>query len=173
MPAADEVAAVLQREMGIEVVVSPSLDSVEGFGLVNVISEETECNRLVLAIRAGAKARVFILDSDYGPVYVQGDRGLSDEALAAGLGPLRDLTAATSDFRMNKLDELARLEVFCPEGTYPLGGGMFNATPLADDGRASTRTPTSGSGCRADSTSPPFSSIRAPRRRAGGGECFR
>src|SRR5918994_2859565 len=133
-PGADEVAAVLRREMGIEVVVSPSLDSVEGFGLVNVISEETECNRLVLAIRAGAKGRIFVLDSDYGPVYVQGDRGLSDEALAAGLGPLRDLTAATSDFRLNKLDELARFEVFCPEGGYPLGGGMFNATPLADDG---------------------------------------
>ena len=81
-----------------------------------------------------SEGRVFILDSDYGPVYVQGDRGLSDEALAAGLGPLRDLTAATSDFRMDKLDEIARFEVFCPEGSYPLGGGMFNATPLADDG---------------------------------------
>ncbi len=133
-PDADEVAAVLRREMGIEVVVAPSLDSVEGFGLVNVISEETECNRLVLAIRAGAKGRVFVLDSDYGPVYVQGDRGLSDEALAAGIGPLRDLTAATSDFQMDKLDETARFDVFCPEGTYPLGGGLFNATPLADDG---------------------------------------
>jgi hypothetical protein len=133
-PAADEVAAVLHREMGIEVVVAPSLDSVEGFELVNVIREETECNRLVLAIRAGAKGRIFVLDSDYGPVYVQGGQGLSDEARAAGLGPLRDLTAATSVFRMNKLDEIARLEVFCPEDTYPLGGGMFNATPIADDG---------------------------------------
>jgi hypothetical protein len=133
-PDADEVAAVLRREQGIDVVVAPSLDSVEGFGLVNVITEETECNRLVLAIRAGAKGRIFVLDSDYGPVYVQGGRGLSDEALAVGLGPLRDLTAQTSDFRMNKLDEVARLEVFCPEGTYPLGGGMFNATPIADDG---------------------------------------
>jgi hypothetical protein len=133
-PAADEVAAVLRREMSIEVVVSPSLDSVQDFGLVNVIREETKCNRLVLAIRAGAKGRVFVLDSDYGPVYVQGDRGLSDAALAAAVGPLRDLTAATSDFRMDTLDEIARLEVLCPGGTYPLGGGMFNATPLADDG---------------------------------------
>jgi hypothetical protein len=133
-PAADEVAALLRREMDIEVVVAPSLDSVEGFGLVNVISEETECNRLVLAIRAGAKGRIFILDSDYGPVYVQGDQGLSDTALAAGRGPLRDLTTATSEFRMDRLDELARFEVFCPEGTYPIGGGMFNATPLAKDG---------------------------------------
>jgi hypothetical protein len=133
-PAAEEVAAVLRREMGIEVVVSPSLDSVQGFELVNVIEDETECNRLVLGIRAGAKGRVFILDSDYGPVYVQGNRGLSEAALAAGVGPLRNLTAATHDFRMNTLDEVARLEVLCPEGTYPLGGGMFNATPIAGDG---------------------------------------
>ena len=133
-PAPEEIAEVLRREMGIEVVVTTSLDSVEGFGLVNVISQENECNRLVLAIRAGPKGRVFILDSDYGPVYVEGDRGLSEEALAAGIGPLRDLTAATSSFRMDRLDETARFEVFCPDGTYPLGGGMFNATRLGDDG---------------------------------------
>ena len=100
--------------MGIEVVVTTSLDSVEGFGLVNVISQENECNRLVLAIRAGPKGRVFILDSDYGPVYVEGDRGLSEEALAAGIGPLRDLTAATSSFRMDRLDETARFEGLLP-----------------------------------------------------------
>jgi hypothetical protein len=133
-PAPDEIAAVLRREMGIEVVVSAGLDSVQGFDLVNVAAADNECNRLVLAIRAGAKGRVFILDSDYGPVYVQGDQGLSDESLAAGLGPLRDLTAATSDFRMDTLDETARFEVLCPGGTSPLGGGMFNATPIADDG---------------------------------------
>jgi hypothetical protein len=133
-PAPDEIAAVLRREMGIEVVVAPSLDAVEGFDLVNVIRDENECNRLVLAIRAGAKGRIFILDSDYGPVYVQGDLGLSEEALAGGRGPLRDLTAATSDFRMTVGDEIARFEVLCPGGSFPLGGGMFNATPLAGDG---------------------------------------
>lgn len=133
-PAPDEVAALLRREMGIEVVVTADLDSVQGFDLVNVIDEETECNRLVLAIRAGAKGRVFILDSDYGPVYVQGGGGLSEEALAGGIGPLRDLTAATNGFRMGVADEIARFEVLCPEGSFPLGGGMFNATPLAGDG---------------------------------------
>ncbi|MGC1814833.1 MAG: hypothetical protein WA696_11895, partial [Solirubrobacterales bacterium] len=46
-PAPEEIAEVLRREMGIEVVVTTSLDSVEGFGLVNVISQENECNRLV------------------------------------------------------------------------------------------------------------------------------
>src|SRR5258705_13540318 len=49
-PAADEIAAVLRREMGIEVALASSLDSVQGFDLVNVIRDGTECNRLVLAI---------------------------------------------------------------------------------------------------------------------------
>jgi hypothetical protein len=133
-PSPEEIASLLRREQGIEVVVTESLNSVQGLGLVNVISDETECNRLVLAIRAGAKGRIFVLDSDYGPVYVQGNQGLSEESLAAGQGPLRDLTAATSDFRMDKVDETARFEVFCPEGTSPLGGGLFNATPLGGDG---------------------------------------
>jgi hypothetical protein len=133
-PPPDEIAAVLRREMGIEVVVAPSLETVEGFGLVNVVRDENECNRLVLANRAGAKGRIFVLDSDYGPVYVQGDQGLSEEALAAGTGPLRDLTAATADFRMDTGDEIGRFEVLCPDGSFPLGGGMFNGTPLAADG---------------------------------------
>jgi hypothetical protein len=133
-PGQDEVAAVLRQEMGIEVVVSESLDSVQGFDLVNVIREGTACNRLILAIRAGAKGRLFILDSDYGPVYAQGLAGLSEESQAEGIGPLRNLTAATSAFRMAQPDETARFEVHCPAGTTPLGGGMFNATPLDGDG---------------------------------------
>src|SRR5215218_2132442 len=65
----ERVADVLRSQMDIEVVVTPSLDSVQGFDLVNVIADETNCDRLVLAIRAGAKGRIFVLDSDYGPVY--------------------------------------------------------------------------------------------------------
>jgi hypothetical protein len=133
-PPPGEIAAILRQEMGVEVVVARSLDSVEGFDLVNVISEENECNRLVLAIRAGAKGRVFVLDSDYGPVYVQGDPGLTEESLAAGVGPLRDLTVATSDFRMTKLDETRRLDVLCPAGASPLGGGWFNARAVGSGG---------------------------------------
>jgi len=133
-PSVDEIADTLRREMGIEVVVAPNLDSVQGIDLVNVVRGATACNRLVLAIRSGAKGRVFILDSDYGPVYVQGGQGLSEESQANNLGPLTDLTAATSTFRMSQTDESARFEVFCPSGTTPLGGGMFNLTPLGADG---------------------------------------
>lgn len=133
-PAPDEIAAVLRREMGIEVVLAQSLDSVQGFDVVNVIRQGTECNRLVLAIRTGAKGRVFVLDSDYGPVYVQGGAGLSLENQAAGIGPLRDLTAAAKSFSMDTPDESARFLVSCPSGTTPLGGSMYNATSLGADG---------------------------------------
>jgi hypothetical protein len=135
-PDPDEIAAELRRAMEIEVVVSPSLESVQGLGLVNVVSGETECNRLVLAIRAGAKGRLFVLDSDYGPVYVQGGGGLSQESVAGGVGPLRDLTAATATVSMHRADEKSRFEVHCPGGTAPLGGGWFNLKPVDADGAA-------------------------------------
>jgi hypothetical protein len=133
-PGAEEIAAELRRKMGIDVVVTPSLDSVQGFGLVNVISGEIECNRLVFAIRGGAKGRVFVLDSDYGPVYVRGGEGLSEASLAGGVGSLRDLTAASSSVRMHRADQTDRFAVNCPAGASPLGGGWFNATPLGADG---------------------------------------
>jgi hypothetical protein len=133
-PAPEQIAAVLRRDMGIDVVLASDLDSVQGFGLLNVVSGETECNRLVLAVRAGAKGRVLILDSDHGPVYAQGAEGLSEESLAGGVGPLRDLTAASRTFRMHDQDQIERLEVHCPGGTSPVGGGWFNPTPLGNEG---------------------------------------
>ena len=135
-PAPDAVAEELRREMNVEVVVAPNLDSVQGSGLVNVMARETECNRLVLAIRAGAKGRVFVLDSDYGPVYVQGGGGLSQESQARGVGPLRDLNAGTAVAAMHRADEKSRFEVNCPGGTSPIGGGWFNTKPVGDDGSA-------------------------------------
>jgi hypothetical protein len=106
----------------------------QGFGLVNVISGETRCNRLVLAIRAGRKGRTFVLDSDYGPVYVRGGTGLSEATRAGGVGPLTDLTGATDTVEMHRADEKARFEVNCPGGTSPLGGGWVNYPPVSADG---------------------------------------
>jgi len=133
-PDPEQVANELREGMGVAVVVAPNLDSVQGFGLVNVVSRETECNRLVLAIRAGAKGRVFVLDSDYGPVYVQGGQGLSEASVASGAGPLRDLTAGTSLVSMHRADEKSRFETHCPDATSPLGGGWVNTRPLDSDG---------------------------------------
>ena len=134
-PGADEIARVLRRETGEDVAIAANLASVQGFDLVNVVRASTECNRLVLAIRSGLKARIFVLDSNYGPVYVQGGQGLSQESLAGGIGPLRSLTSANSGFSQATVDETARHVVECPQGTSPLGGGMLNLTPLGPRGQ--------------------------------------
>lgn len=133
-PPANEVATTLRQELDTEVVIAPNLDSVQGIDLINVIANETGCDRLVLALRSGAKARVFVLDSDYGPVYLAGGKGNTGESRAGAAGPLRDLTSATKEFRMREADGTSRLEVLCPDGDHPMGGGMYNATPLGKDG---------------------------------------
>jgi hypothetical protein len=134
-PAPDAVATLLRKEVpGTQVVITPSLDSVQGFGVVNVISDETGCDRLVLAIRAGLKGRIFVLDSNYGPVYLEGGKGTGGESTAGGVGPLRDLTAATGDVQVRRADQTTRFAVNCPNGATPLGGGWFNATPVGADG---------------------------------------
>jgi hypothetical protein len=133
-PPANEVATVLRRDLHTEVVIAPNLDSVQGIDLINVIANETGCDRLVLALRSGPKARVFVLDSDYGPVYLAGGKGNTGESQAGAAGPLRDLTSASKEFRMQEADGTSRLEVLCPDGAHPMGGGFFNATPLGKDG---------------------------------------
>jgi hypothetical protein len=132
-PAPGDIAELLRRQMGIEVVLAPDLESVQGSDLVNVIEDGTECNRLVLASRNAANGRLLVLDSDHGPVYVPGE-GLSERTRAAGVGPLTDLRAAHRPFGMSKPDGVARFAVICPHGTSPLGGGMYNRTPVGPDG---------------------------------------
>ena len=172
-PAPDEVATVLRREMGIEVVVTSSLDSVQGFDLINVIADETRCDRLVLAIRAGTKGRVFVLDSNYGPVYLAGGKGDSGESLAGDVGPLRDLTSATKEFRIESRTGPPGSRFSARTAPIRSAAGCSTRRPSGPTARGSIRTPTSGSARRADSMSPPPSSTRAktPPRRTG--ECSR
>src|SRR3954451_4555266 len=103
-PAPNKVATILRRDLHTEVVVTSSLDSVQGVDLINGIAGETGCDRLVLAIRDGAKQRILVLDSHYGPVYLAGGKGNTDESVAGGAGPLRDLTSASKEFRMREAD---------------------------------------------------------------------
>ncbi len=133
-PPPNEVATILREETKSEAVVTPNLDSVQGTNLVNVIADQTNCDRLVLALRAGVKQRIFVLDSNYGPVYLAGHQAQAGKNQAGGGGPLRDLAAASKEFRMSEPDGTSRLEVLCPGGDHPLGGGFFNATPIGSDG---------------------------------------
>jgi hypothetical protein len=133
-PPPNEIVTTLRRELHRDVVVAPNLGSVQGVDLINVIDSETNCDRLVLAIRAGPKQRIFVLDSDYGPVYLAGGKKDTGEPEAGSAGPLRDLSSASKEFRMRDPDGTSRLEVLCPDGDHPLGGGFFNLTPLGNDG---------------------------------------
>lgn len=133
-PGPNDVATVLRQDLKTEVVVGPNLNSVQGTNLINVIANETTCDRLVLALRAGTKQRIFVLDSDYGPVYLAGEKDKAGKNQAGAAGPLRDLTSTSKEFRMREADGTSRLEVLCPDGDQPMGGGFFNATPLGKDG---------------------------------------
>ena len=133
-PPPNDIVTTLRQDLHTEVVVAPNLDSVQGSNLINVIAGETSCDRLVLALRAGPKQRIFVLDSDYGPVYLAGGKKSTGESQAGAVGPLRDLTSASKEFQMREADGTSRLEVLCPDGAHPTGGGFFNATPLGKDG---------------------------------------
>src|SRR5262249_15290149 len=90
-PPPNEIVTTLQRDLKRDVVISPNLDSVQGTNLINVIEDETSCDRLVLALRAGRKQRIFVLDSNYGPVYLAGHKDEAGKNQAGDAGPLRDL----------------------------------------------------------------------------------
>jgi hypothetical protein len=132
-PPERQAAAVITRKTRFRAVVTGGFGSVQREGIINVIRRGTSCNRLVLALRDGRK--LYILDSDRGPVYVQGHANLEGaESLRGGRGPLRALTFASKSFPMNKFDQIERLEVFCPKGRFPLGGDMSSNPPLSPDG---------------------------------------
>jgi hypothetical protein len=133
-PGPNEIVTMLRRNLHRDVVVAPNLNSVQGVDLINVIDNQTTCDRLVLALRAGAKQRIFVLDSDYGPVYLAGQQDKAGKNQAGAAGPLRDLTSASKEFRMSDPDGTSRLEVLCPNHSQPLGGGFVNVTPLGKDG---------------------------------------
>jgi hypothetical protein len=132
-PSPGKMAAELRRYLEDEVIVVPDLASVHGGkDVINVVSGESECNRVVMAMRY--RGQVFILNSEEGPVYIQGREGANETVLPGAEGPLRDLAVSTGGFRVHTAHELVRLAVHCPDDTFPLGGGMFTHRPIDEDG---------------------------------------
>jgi hypothetical protein len=132
-PGATRAARIVRRKTRFNAVVASGLNSVKGTSLVNVIKRGTRCNRLLLSLLSGGKQ--FILDSKRGPVYVRGTAGQqSEESLRGGRGPLRNLTMVERSFGLRKFDQFERMEVICPKGRFPLGGGMVSTPELGPDG---------------------------------------
>jgi hypothetical protein len=87
-----------------------------------------------MAIRAAAG--LFVLDSEVGPVYIQGKkRGQGRDAIVGNRGPLRAISLIGKSLRPStSQDDPDRLEVFCPKKKYPIGGGLTQNPPLGADG---------------------------------------
>jgi hypothetical protein len=129
-----------QLAVGISLYAHPEADvagglkSVDRPGVVYVLRRSASCGHVRFALRD--RGKIYILDTAGGEVYVHGrerDR-LGDEARRGGRGPLRELTLVTRDFLLTRPDRAKRLEVLCPKGKFPLGGGMIVTPSLSPDG---------------------------------------
>jgi hypothetical protein len=130
-PSASRSASIIRRKAHISAAVTGGFGGVRSDGRVYVLRGPTNCNRVVLGLRSGAK--VFALNSLRGPVYVLGSRQ-NLEPQAGGRGPLRDISVISKSLVLRKSDELQRLQIICPKGTNPLGGGTTGFPPLSADG---------------------------------------
>ncbi|MGH2984255.1 MAG: hypothetical protein ACRDK5_08385 [Solirubrobacterales bacterium] len=110
------------------------LGSLDRPGVVYVLRRHARCGRVRLALRE--RGKLYILDTAGGEVYVHGreHERLGAEARRGGRGPLRALELVSRDFLLTRPDRARRLEVSCPKGKFPLGGGMIATPPLSADG---------------------------------------
>jgi hypothetical protein len=123
-----ELAGILTQATGHKVGVAKGTGQLRVRNQVYVIKKGTNCNRLRMALRA---ASVYVLDSHLGTVRIQGRKGAATPGLAR---TLRRVSLATQTYQLNKPDTAPRLEVLCPRGRYPIGGGMTQSPAVGSDG---------------------------------------
>jgi hypothetical protein len=123
-----ELAGILTKATGHTVGVAKGTGNLRVRNRVYVIKKGTNCNRLRMALRA---ASIYVLDSHLGTVRIQGRKGAATPGLAQ---TLRNASLATQTYRLNKPDTAPRLEVLCPRGTQPVGGGMSQSPGVGADG---------------------------------------
>jgi hypothetical protein len=89
-------------------------------GVVFVI-KGSNCNKIRMALRHSSG--LYVLDSAKGAIRVLGRRGAKSDP--GKPGPARGVRLVERTFKMTRLEEQARFEVFCPRKTVPLGGGTI------------------------------------------------
>src|SRR5262249_34886429 len=97
--------------------------------VVYVLRNGTACNHVKMALRAGG---LYILNSAQGTIRVQGSGGPT--VVPGKPGPPSGVRLISKTFKMSAPDQLTRLEVICPGGTAPIGGGMQVSVPPGPDG---------------------------------------
>jgi hypothetical protein len=124
-----ELSKILTQATGRTVGVARGTGSLRVLNQVYVIKSGTNCNRLRMALRA--VGGIYVLDSHLGTVRIQGRKGAATPGVAQ---TLRNTSLATQTYRLNKPDTAPRLEVLCPRGTQPVGGGMSQSPGVGTDG---------------------------------------
>ena len=115
--------------------VAPDFTSLALRNTVYVIEKNAHCNRVRMALRA--RGRTFVLNTAGGEVYVLGRKVPEvSENQTGGRGPLRDLSVISKSYRFVSPNKAQRLVVECPEGKFPLGGGMSVSPGIGDDGES-------------------------------------
>lgn len=129
-PARALARKIAQTKRGLKVRVAGGLGGVNRRNIVFVLRHGSSCNKVMMALRASSG--LYVLNSAQGTIRVQGRRG---PRVVPGIpGPPRSLRTVTKTFRMSAPDQLTRLEVLCPGGRYPIGGGMTVNAPPGSDG---------------------------------------
>jgi hypothetical protein len=126
-PAKQLAKKIGQTKRGLTVRVANGPNSIHRFNIVNVLKQGTNCNKVMMGLRASSG--LYILNSALGTIRVQGRGG--PRIVPGKPGPPRQVQLVSKTFKMSAPDQLTRHEVLCPGGKYPIGGGML-ASPAPD-----------------------------------------
>jgi hypothetical protein len=128
-PAPPQLARAIHQSTHRKVGVAASTGRLANLNEVYVLTQGTNCEHLRMALRA--TGGVYVLDSKLGTVRLQGHKGAATPGIAR---TLTNLTLATRTFRVTKPDTAPRLQMICPGGKFPVGGGMTTSPPTGADG---------------------------------------
>jgi hypothetical protein len=129
-PAKPLAQKIGETKRGLKVRVANGIGGVKRRNVVFVFRHGSNCNKVMMALRASSG--LYVLNSAQGMIRVHGRRG---PRVVPGIpGPPRSLRMVEQTFKMSAPDQLTRLEVLCPGGRYPIGGGMTVNEPSGPDG---------------------------------------
>jgi hypothetical protein len=131
-PSAPQMAKKIGRtKKGLQVRVAGGAGGARRVNVVYVLRQGTNCNKVMMALRASTGA-IYVLNSAQGTIRAQGRGG--PRVVPGTPGPPRQVQLVSKVFRMSAPDQLTRLELLCPGGKYPIGGGMQVNRPPGPDG---------------------------------------
>jgi hypothetical protein len=115
---AKQIRKLSHRHIKVRVTRGPR--SVHRMGIVYILRQGSNCNRVRMALRT--PRGLYILDSKTGNVRVYGRHG--PRTSPGQSGPARQLSLVSRSFRLQGPDDTQRLDTLCPPRSFPLGGGM-------------------------------------------------